>query len=139
MQPELVISRYSPVNILPLVLDLTNPSPALGWDNTERDSFGGRGPVDMALALAVIHHLAISNNVPLPQLADFFAARCKYLVIEFVPKSDSQVQKLLTSREDIFPNYTREGFEKAFSARFNVLKAEAVRDSERTLYLLELR
>lgn len=126
-------------NILPLVLDLTNPSPALGWDNTERDSFGGRGPVDMALALAVIHHLAISNNVPLPQLADFFAARCKYLVIEFVPKSDSQVQKLLTSREDIFPNYTREGFEQAFSARFNVLKAEAVRDSERTLYLLELR
>ena len=104
-------------NILPLVLDLTNPSPALGWDNNERDSFGARGPVDMALALAVIHHLAISNNVPLPQLANFFAARCKWLVIEFVPKSDSQVQKLLTSREDIFPNYTREGFEAAFSAR----------------------
>ncbi|MDO9302434.1 MAG: class I SAM-dependent methyltransferase, partial [Anaerolineales bacterium] len=98
-------------NILPLVLDLTNPSPALGWDNSERDSFGARGPVDMALALAVIHHLAISNNVPLPQLADFFAACCKWLVIEFVPKSDSQVQKLLTSREDIFPSYTREGFE----------------------------
>lgn len=127
------------LNILPLVLDLTNPSPSLGWDNSERDSFGARGPVDMALALAVIHHLAISNNVPLPQLADFFAARCKWLVIEFVPKSDSQVQKLLTSREDIFPNYTREGFEKAFSARFNIRRAEAVRDSERTLYLMELQ
>lgn len=127
------------LNILPLVLDLTNPSPSLGWDNSERDSFGARGPVDMALALAVIHHLAISNNVPLPQLADFFAARCKWLVIEFVPKSDSQVQKLLTSREDIFPNYTREGFEKAFSARFNIRRAEAVRDSERILYLMELQ
>ena len=65
-------------NILPLVLDLTNPSPAIGWDNNERDSFGARGPVDMALALAVVHHLAISNNVPLPQLANFFAAHCKW-------------------------------------------------------------
>ena len=124
-------------NILPLVLDLTNPSPALGWDNNERDSFGARGPVDMALALAVIHHLAISNNVPLPQLADFFAACCKWLVIEFVPKSDSQVQKLLTSREDIFPSFTREGFEAAFSTRFTIRKSEPVRDSERTLYLME--
>jgi hypothetical protein len=126
-------------NILPLVLDLTNPSPALGWDNGERDSFGARGPVDMALALAVIHHLAISNNVPLPQLANFFAARCKWLVIEFVPKSDSQVQKLLTSREDIFPTYTREGFESAFSAQFTIHKGEPVRDSLRTLYLMEVK
>jgi hypothetical protein len=126
-------------NILPLVLDLTNPSPALGWDNRERDSFSARGPVDMALALAVIHHLAISNNVPLLRLASFFAAHCKWLVIEFVPKSDSQAQKLLTSREDIFPSYTREGFEAAFSARFAIRKSESVRDSERTLYLMEVR
>ena len=126
-------------DILPLVLDLTNPSPSIGWDNNERDSFGARGPVDMALALAVIHHLAISNNVPLPQLAEFFASHCKWLVIEFVPKSDSQVQKLLASREDIFPNYTREGFEAAFSSRFILRKTEAVRDSERTLYLMEVR
>jgi hypothetical protein len=93
--------------------------------------------VDMVLALAVIHHLAISNNVPLPQLAKFFVARCKWLVIEFVPKSDSQVQKLLTSREDIFPNYTREDFEAAFSEYFTIRKSETVRDSERTLYLME--
>ena len=125
------------IGVTPLVLDLTNPSPSLGWDNSERDSFNARGPVDMALALAVIHHLAISNNVPLPQLASFFAARCQWLVIEFVPKSDSQVQKLLASREDIFPNYTREGFEAAFSARFKIHSAESVRDSERTLYLMQ--
>lgn len=126
-------------NILPLVLDLTNPSPSIGWDNNERDSFGARGPADMVLALAVIHHLAISNNVPLPQLAYFFATRCKWLVIEFVPKSDSQVQKLLASREDIFPSYTRDGFETAFSASFNIHKSEAVQGSERTLYLMEAR
>ncbi|MGZ9226645.1 MAG: SAM-dependent methyltransferase [Anaerolineales bacterium] len=123
--------------LLPLLLDLTNPSPAIGWSNRERDSFGARGPVDMALALAVIHHLAISNNVPLPQLADFFAATSKWLVIEFVPKSDSQVRKLLASREDIFPSYTRDGFENAFKKRFIIREAVGVNESERVLYLME--
>jgi len=124
-------------NLLPLLLDLTNPSPALGWANRERDSFGLRGPANMVLALAVIHHLAISNNVPLPQLADFFAETGEWLVIEFVPKSDSQVQKLLVSREDIFPNYTRAGFEDAFNKRFNIHSAVDVRESERVLYLMQ--
>ncbi len=124
-------------NLLPLLLDLTNPSPALGWANRERDSFSERGPVDLLLALAVIHHLAISNNVPLPQLADFFAETGKWLAIEFVPKSDSQVKKLLASREDIFPTYTREGFEAAFKNRFNIHEAVNVNESERVLYLME--
>jgi hypothetical protein len=123
--------------LLPLLLDLTNPSPAIGWANRERDSFGAHGPVEMALALAVIHHLAISNNVPLPQLADFFAETAKWLVIEFVPKSDSQVKKLLASREDIFPAYTRQGFEAAFKSRFRIHEAVNVRESERVLYLME--
>jgi len=134
-----VVKKNKEQNILPLLLDLTNPSPAIGWDHAERDSFSQRGPANMGLALAVIHHLAISNNVPLPQLADFFASKCRTLVIEFVPKSDSQVQKLLASREDIFPNYTREGFEAAFSTRFNTEKMELIHDSERTLYMMERR
>jgi hypothetical protein len=123
--------------LLPLLLDLTNPSPAIGWANRERDSFGQRGPVGLTLALAVIHHLAISNNVPLLQLADFFAGSGKWLVIEFVPKSDSQVQKLLSSREDIFPSYTREGFESAFGQKFKIYEAINVRESERVLYLMQ--
>jgi hypothetical protein len=124
-------------NLLPLLLDLTNPSPSIGWANEERDSFGGRGPADMVLALALIHHLAISNNVPLPQLADFFAKTGKWLVIEFVPKADTQVQKLLVSREDIFPTYTRDGFEAAFKQRFKICEAVNVREAERVLYLME--
>jgi hypothetical protein len=124
-------------NLLPLLLDLTNPTPAIGWANRERDSFGARGPADMVLALALIHHLAISNNVPLPQLADFFAETGKWLVIEFVPKPDSQVQKLLVSRKDIFPNYTREGFESAFKARFTIHETVEIHESERVLYLME--
>jgi len=85
----------------------------------------------------LIHHLAISNNVPLPQLADFFADAGKWLVIEFVPKSDSQVQKLLASRKDIFPDYTREGFEEAFAERFTICEKVPVKESERFLYLME--
>jgi hypothetical protein len=124
-------------NLLPLLLDLTNPSPSIGWANQERESFSARGPVDMVLALALVHHLAISNNVPLPQLADFLSNLGKWLVIEFVPKSDSQTQKLLISREDIFPNYTREGFEAAFNERFKIAQAVNVNESERVLYLME--
>jgi fibrillarin-like rRNA methylase len=75
--------------------------------------------------------------VPLSQLADFFAENGQWLVIEFVPKSDSQVKKLLASREDIFPNYTREGFETAFRRCFKFHEAVEVRESERVLYLME--
>jgi len=126
-------------NLLPLLLDLTNPTPSIGWANRERDSFSERGPADMLLALALIHHLAISNNVPLPQVADYLAGLGKWLVIEFVPKSDSQVQKLLVSREDIFPSYTREGFESAFAQRFTIRESVQVRESDRVLYLMEGR
>jgi hypothetical protein len=123
--------------LLPLLLDLTNPSPAIGWANRERDAFNQRGPADMVLALAVIHHLAISNNVPLDQIAEFLAETGKWLAIEFVPKSDSQVQKLLISREDIFPSYTRQGFEMAFATRFRIHETVPVHESERYLYLME--
>jgi ribosomal protein L11 methylase PrmA len=124
-------------NILPLLLDLTNPSPAIGWANSERDSLIARGPAELLLALALIHHLAISNNVPLPQAAEFFAGIGKWLVIEFVSKSDSQVQKLLAARKDIFTEYTRVGFEAAFEQRFKIHEAVEIRESERVLYLME--
>lgn len=126
-------------NLLPLVMDLTNPSPGLGWGHRERKSLMERGPVDLALALALVHHLAISNNLPLPKLAQFFSEICEYLVIEFVPKSDSQVQRLLTSRLDIFDDYTVEGFEAAFKTEFEILDKVPVPESERTLYLLKTK
>jgi hypothetical protein len=123
-------------NILPLVLDLTNPSPAMGWHNRERESFSGRAPAGMIFALALIHHLAISNNVPFPQLVDFFHDLGQWLIIEFVPKSDSQVQKLLASRLDIFDHYTRDDFENVFRQRFDVIEAVQVQESERFIYLM---
>ena len=91
------------------------------------------------MALALIHHLAISNNLPLDMLAAWFAQIGRSLIIEFVPKEDSQVQILLATRPDIFPGYTKEGFETAFSRYFICRKAMPVEDSCRTLYLWEVR
>jgi hypothetical protein len=124
-------------DIHPLVIDLTNPSPSLGWMGVERMGLMERGPADIVFALALIHHLAITNNVSLGMLCDFFARLCRWLIIEFVPKSDSQVKRLLFTREDIFPGYTQDGFEKEFSRRFRVVEQSAIEGTERTLYLME--
>ncbi|HDR00266.1 MAG TPA: class I SAM-dependent methyltransferase [candidate division WOR-3 bacterium] len=126
-------------NLLPLVLDLTNPSPGLGWANEERASLAERGPVDLVLALALIHHLAISNNLPLDKVAHRFARLGRRLIIEFVPKTDSQVRRLLATREDIFPGYTRAGFEAAFGLHYTVDQALPIAGTERTLYLMTAR
>ncbi len=123
-------------SILPLVLDLTNPTPSYGWAGKERTSVEARGPADLIMALALIHHIAISNNVPLEKIAEYFSKLGKQLIIEFVPKSDSQVIKLLSTREDIFPHYTKQGFETAFSKFFTFVKSIDIKGSERTLYLM---
>jgi hypothetical protein len=125
--------------MLPLVMDLTNPSPDLGWAHQERSSLQSRGPADLLMALALVHHLAISNNTPLDRIAQYFAALGRNLIIEFDPKGDSQVNRLLASREDIFDNYTQEGFEQAFGEYFKTLDRQPVQDSKRTLYLLQTK
>jgi hypothetical protein len=126
-------------HLLPLVLDLTNPSPSLGWANNERMSLNERGPVDFAWALALVHHLAISNNVPLARLAHCFHELTVWLAIEFVPKGDPQVQRLLANREDIFSNYSSQGFESAFIEHFEIVQMVDLPDSERVIYLMKRR
>lgn len=123
--------------LLPLVVDLSAPAPAIGWANSERMSYSERGPADTALALALIHHLAIGNNVPLASVADYMGKLTKTLIIEFVPKEDSQVKELLKMREDVFPDYNQTGFERAFETRFVIKQKSRLGDSERTLYLME--
>jgi hypothetical protein len=123
-------------HILPLVLDLTNPSGALGWANNERMSFIERGPTDMIMALALIHHLAISNNVPLDNIARLLSTLCRCLIIEFVPKQDKKVQTLLATRVDIFKDYTEAGFEAAFSRYFSIERRVNIQASERVMYLM---
>jgi hypothetical protein len=122
--------------LLPLLMDLTNPSPSLGWANDERMSLVERGPADLAFALALVHHLAIGNNLPFDYIARFLGQICQALVIEFVPKRDGQVQQLLQSRKDIFPDYTEAAFVHHFSTYFQIIDTVPLCDSERTLYLM---
>lgn len=124
-------------NCLPLLIDLTNPSPGIGWENKERASLIERGPVECVMALALVHHLCISNNLPFRKITKFFDQLCKWLIIEFVPKSDSQVQRLLRTREDIFPDYTQDGFERTFQEYFAIRSTIRIDDSERIMYLMQ--
>lgn len=128
--------RKNERNILPLTLDLINPSSGLGWASEERVSLVERGPADVAMALAIIHHLAISNNVPLFRIAEFFNKLCHFLIIEFIPKHDSQIKKFFSLREDIFQDYSVESFEKAFGQFFVTQDKQKIKDSVRILYLM---
>jgi SAM-dependent methyltransferase len=145
MDPAAVERNYRRVRgegeagILPLLLDLTNPSPAQGWAGRERLSLEDRGPADAILALALIHHLAISHNLPLERIARYLKRLGRLLIIEFVPKSDSQVKRLLLSRPDIFPEYTKEGFEHAFRRHYDIQAVAPIEDSERWLYCMSRR
>lgn len=131
-----VVRADHQIGLLPLLLDLTNPSPAQGWDHRERLSLEQRGPADVALALALVHHLAIGHNLPLERIARTLARLGRWLVIEFVPKTDSQVKRLLRNRPDIFPGYTRDGFEESFRRHFTIEEVEILPESERELYLM---
>lgn len=126
-------------NLLPLWLDVTNPSPSLGWAQRERDGWRERGPADLIMALALLHHLAIGNNLPLADSARFFGELAPWLILEFVPKSDPQAQRLLATRPDIFPDYTQAGLEEALGACYDVRRCEPLPESARLLYLLERR
>lgn len=129
------IKEEKRTNIYPVVIDLTYPSPSLGWMNNERPAFFKRTTADVCMALALIHHLAIPKNITFEQLVAFFASVCKVLIIEFVPKSDPKVAGMLQWRKDIFGNYNEELFEQAFSQLFELEKKMSVQGSERTMYV----
>jgi hypothetical protein len=122
--------------MLPLLLDLSNPTPALGWMGEERDSFLARVKPSLVLSLALIHHLRISANISMSRIADFFASWKSALIIEFVPKEDVKVKELLSIRKDTFPDYTQSEFETQFGRYFDTAAKTAIPGTERTLYRL---
>jgi hypothetical protein len=126
-------------NLLPLILDLTNPSPGLGWAHQERQSLLERGPVDAILALALIHHLAISNNLPFEHIATYLSHHCRWLIIEFVPKEDPQVKRLLRVRKDIFTDYNQNQFTEQFKKNFDIISHQQINETDRMLYLMKKR
>lgn len=129
--------REQSAAILPLVMDLTNPSPDLGWSQSERDGLAARGPAHTALALALVHHLAIGNNVPLPRIAEWLAQLGRRVIIEWVPKEDPQTQRLLASRADIFDRYTEVAFLESMARFFTMARRTVVPGTGRVLLLFE--
>lgn len=145
IDPNAVEANYRHVRLhketqmLPLLVDLTNPGGNLGWQNNERQPIHERLQTTVVMALAIVHHLAISNNLPLGNIAEYFAKFGPYLIIEFVPKADSQVQKLLSTRPDIFPDYNEEGLKQAFSHYYKLQKEVKIKGTKRTLYLFKTK
>lgn len=134
------VRQHGPDNILPLVLDLGNPSPALGWACEEREAFAPRMQANFVTALALIHHLVMTAGIPLNRVAGYFATLLRaggHLCIEFVPKEDSQVQRLLAARPDIFMDYTLNDFLQAFGQQFRLVTQLPIEDSVRTLCVFQ--
>ncbi|MFU8852493.1 class I SAM-dependent methyltransferase [Micromonospora sp. SL1-18] len=124
--------------ILPLVMDLADPSPGGGWRGVERAAFADRARGDLVLALALVHHLAIGRNVPLAEVLDQFAGLATpggTLVVEFVHPEDPMARRLLANKPDgLFPDYRREAFEGLLAARGRIVRRVELPSGTRTLY-----
>jgi hypothetical protein len=120
--------------IMPLLADIAQPSPGIGWANAERASLIDRANADVVLALALVHHLAIGRNVPLPMISSLMARLSPHLIIEWIPKDDPMVRRLLSAREDVFADYSVEGFRAAFMGDFEIVEETPIEDSGRVLF-----
>jgi hypothetical protein len=131
------IKKSNITNILPLCIDLTNPSPAVGFRNIERQSFIQRVNAELVTALALIHHLILSKNIPVEDVASFMAmVTKKYLIIEFVPVSDPKSQELIKNKNS-YHLYDEFVFENCFSQLFIIEKKQLVPTTNRILYQMK--
>ena len=128
-------------DVTPLLADITDPSPALGWGSRERSGLLERieAGADVILALALVHHLAIGANVPLPMIAELFARLAPHAIVEFVPREDAMTQRLLASRRDVFADYSLDGFKRAVEPHFELHEETPIDDTARTLLRLRRR
>ena len=130
-------SRDRSLDFLPLYQDATNPSPDQGWRQRERDGMGGRADADALLGLALVHHLAIGRNVPLSEVVDWLVGMAPQGVMEFVPKDDPMIQRMLMLRDDIFDGYDYDRFSGLFKARARIVREQRVSQSGRMLVWYE--
>ncbi len=137
--------QRSTQNVLSLLLDITNPTPAYGFANNERTSFLqriGTASISCSLALAVLHHLCISHQCRFHMLAELFAATAPYLIIEFVDRQDTRTATLLAHMRDnyhAFAFYHRDNFVTQFEKFFVFIHQHRLTDTHRTLYLMRAR
>ncbi len=128
------LKKTKTAGILPLWNEFSNPSPGLGWANRERKTMPERSKANLILALALVHHLRIGNNVPLQMIAEHFSKLTEHLIIEFVPKTDPMVKQMLASREDIFSDYTADEFARTFKKHFHIHESTPLPGSDRILF-----
>ena len=133
------MKKRGDTHFLPLVSDLTNPSPSQGFANEERMSLIERGPADIVFALALVHHLSIAANIPFKILAEFLSKISTRLIIEFVPKTDKKVQLMLSLRKDVFDKYDQDNFEVQFSKHFTIERKIKITNSQRLIYVMRKR
>jgi SAM-dependent methyltransferase len=133
------LKRDGPGNILPLVGNVADPSPGLGWLGRERLPFAERSRPDLVLCLALVHHVALSANVPLAEFVGWLASLGGDVVIEFVSKDDGMSQRLLRNKEDVFPDYTLASFDALLERHFSVAGRQALGGGTRTLYYARQR
>lgn len=128
--------------ILPLVLNLARPSPALGWNNSEMASFLARAGdhFDVALLLAVVHHLTVTDGVPLPKVFHLVAGLVRTgVIVEYVPPEDSMFQRIIRNKEHLVPRLQRANFDAAFAPYFEQVAVMPIPGSGRILYSLAKR
>ena len=124
-------------NIIPLVGDIVNPSPSRGWDFKQRESFFDRFKPNLVLSLALVHHIAIKNNIPLENFIKWISNLSPNLIIEFIEKKDPMVKMLLKEKEDVYPDYNIDNFEKCLCQRGEIIKKLRLSSGFRTLYFLK--
>ncbi|RPJ72174.1 MAG: methyltransferase [Acidobacteria bacterium] len=120
--------------ILPLVVNLADPSPDLGWRLLERKQLTARGRPDLVLCLALVHHLVIGANIPLSEFLDWLAGLGADIVIEFVTREDPMVRSLLRNRDDQYADYRLDVFERELAARCAVVRRQPLACETRVLY-----
>jgi SAM-dependent methyltransferase len=125
-------------NILPLIVNVTDPSPNLGWRNMERKRIDERGRPDLVLALALIHHVVIGGNIPMSEFVQWLRDLGGNLVIEFVTRKDPMVITLLRNKEDHYADYHEDVFERELAARFRISKRQPLGSETRIMYHAQL-
>ncbi len=135
----LELKKSGPSNVLPLVQDLANMSPSQGWGGKERIAFDARNRPDLVVCLAVIHHMALASNVPIPMFLDWLASLGAELIIEFVDRDDPMVRKLLANKTEQHADYNKEKFERALLERFVLHASQPLKGGLRQLYFCSPR
>lgn len=125
--------------ILPLNMDLTDPSPDQGWRGSERPSLERRAAPDFVLALAVLHHLRLGAGIPTAELVEWLASLGAEAVVEFVAKEDPAAKRLFARKDDRYDDWTRAAFESALAPRFETLARAEISGGGRVLYHLRPR